>query len=221
MVTTNYRFLSSLGVGALLHDLGKLAVDLEILNKPGALSPEEWAHVRLHPVHGAQMSCTLPGVDKAAVVTILEHHMRYDAEGYPKRTMPRKQHLASRIVAVADSYDAMTSRRSYSAARVQDEAMLMLVRSAGSSLDAGLVRLFITLMGAYPPRSAVRLSTDEVAIVLAANRLDPVRPKVRIIASADGLLVEPTDVDLAEADDISIRGCIDPRMMNIQVEDFV
>jgi HD-GYP domain-containing protein (c-di-GMP phosphodiesterase class II) len=221
MVTTNYRFLSSLGVGALLHDLGKLAVDLEILNKPGALSPEEWAHVRLHPVHGAEMSSTLPGVDKAAVVTILEHHMRFDGAGYPKRTFPRDQHLASRIVAVADSYDAMTSRRSYSAARVQDEAMLMLVRSAGSSLDAALVRLFITLMGVYPPRSAVRLSNDEVAIVLTANRHDPVRPVVRIIASAEGNLIEPSDVDLSVAQDLSVRGCIDPRMMNIEVEDFV
>ncbi len=221
MVTTNYRFLSSLGVGALLHDLGKLAVDLEILNKPGALSPEEWAHVRLHPVHGAQMCEVLPGVDKAALVTILEHHMRFDASGYPKRTQWRKQHLASRIVAVADSYDAMTSRRSYSAARVQDEAMLMLVRSAGSSLDPGLVRLFVVLMGVYPPRSAVRLSNDEVAIVLTANRADPLRPVVRLIAAADGQLVEPTDIDLALVEEISVRGCIDPRMMNIQVEDFV
>jgi HD-GYP domain-containing protein (c-di-GMP phosphodiesterase class II) len=221
MVTTNYRFLSSLGVGALLHDLGKLAVDLEILNKPGALSPEEWAHVRLHPVHGAQMSSILPGVDKAAIVTILEHHMRFDGSGYPKRGEWRQQHLASRIVAVADSYDAMTSRRSYSAARVQDEAMLMLVRSAGSSLDPGLVRLFIALMGIYPPRSAVRLSSDEVAVVLTANRADPVRPLVRVIASAEGELIEPRDVDLAAAEGLSVRGCIDPRMMNIQVEDFV
>lgn len=221
MVTTNYRFLSSLGVGALLHDLGKLAVDLEILNKPGALSPEEWAHMRLHPVHGAQMSSTLPGVDKAALVTILEHHMRFDGSGYPKRNQWRKQHLASRIVAVADSYDAMTSRRSYSAARVQDEAMLMLARSAGSSLDPGLIRLFITLMGVYPPRSAIRLSTGEYAIVLAANRSDPVRPKIRIIADPDGHLIEPMDVDLEAVEEIAVRGCIDPRMMNIQVEDFV
>lgn len=99
--------------------------------------------------------------------------------------------------------------------------MLMLVRSAGSSLDPGLVRLFITLMGVYPPRSAVRLSTDEVAIVLSANRSDPIRPMVRIIASADGQLVEPSDLDLSTVEDISVRGCIDPRMMNIQVEDFV
>ena len=83
------------------------------------------------------------------------------------------------------------------------------------------MRLFITLMGVYPPRSAVRLSTDEVAIVLTANRVDPVRPVVRIIAAADGQLVEPTDVDLGAVDEVSVRGCIDPRMMNIQVEDFV
>ena len=221
MVTTDYRFLSSLGVGALLHDIGKLTVDLRILNKPGALTPEEWADVRQHPVGGAEMTALLPGVDKSAVVTILEHHMQWDGAGYPSRTPRRKQHLASRIVAVADSYDAMTSRRSYSAARVQDDAMGLLAQSAGTSLDPTLVRLFIQMMGLYPPRSVVRLSGGEVAIVLAPDERDPLRPVVRVIATGSGEFINPRDLPLIDYPELSVKGCIDARALNIEVEDYL
>jgi len=220
-ITNDYRFLSSLGVGALLHDIGKLTVDLSILNKPGALTPEEWAAVRQHPVGGAEMTALLPGVDKSAVVTILEHHMRWDGAGYPSRTPRRKQHLASRIVAVADSYDAMTSRRSYSAARVQDEAMALLAESAGTSLDSELVKLFIQMMGLYPPRSVVRLSGDEVAIVLHPDDRDPLNPTVRIIATGAGDFIEPRDIELSKYPELSIKGCLDPRALNIEIDDYV
>jgi HD-GYP domain-containing protein (c-di-GMP phosphodiesterase class II) len=220
-ITHDYRFLSSLGVGALLHDIGKLTVDLSILNKPGPLTPEEWAAVRQHPVTGAEMTALLPGVDKASIVTILEHHMRWDGTGYPLRSPRRKQHLASRIVAVADSYDAMTSRRSYSAARVQDEAMLLLAKSSGSSLDPALVRLFVGLMGLYPPRSAVRLSDGSVGIVLAPGEDDPLRPVVRRIADSEGVFLAPEDIDLLHVPELSVKACIDPRLLNIEVDDYV
>ena len=221
IITSDYRFLSSLGVGALLHDIGKLTVDLSILNKPGALSPDEWAAVRQHPVGGAEMTSLLPGVDKSAVVTILEHHMRWDGAGYPSRTPRRRQHLASRIVAVADTYDAMTSRRSYSAARVQDEAIALLAESAGTSLDPTLVKLFIQMMGLYPPRSVVRLSGNEVAIVLAPDEHDPLRPLVRVIATGAGDFIEPRDIALVKYPELSVKGCLDPRMLNIEIEDYL
>jgi HD-GYP domain-containing protein (c-di-GMP phosphodiesterase class II) len=140
------------------------AIDREVLARPGALEPDEWNEVRRHPVLGAQMASVMHGLDKAAVVTILEHHMRYDSSGYPARPLARRQHIMSRIVAVADAYDAMTSQRSYSAPRVPDQAMAVLAQEAGSGLDPELVRLFMGALGAYPPRSMVRLSTGETAI---------------------------------------------------------
>ena len=220
-ITSDYRFLSSLGVGALLHDIGKLSIDLEILNKPGALDPQEWDAMRRHPVMGAETTVLLPGVDKAAVIPILEHHMRWDGTGYPQRAPRKKQHLASRIVAVADAYDAMTSKRSYSAARVQDEAMLTLVKSAGTSLDPSLVRMFVRVIGIYPPRSVVRLSTGQVGIVLAPNTGSPLSPHVRIIASPTGEICTPEDVDLLVTTELKITGCLDPRLINIEVDDYV
>ncbi len=224
MVTNDYRFLSSLGVGALMHDIGKLAIDLEVLNKPGALTSEEWALVRQHPVYGAEVAAGMPGLDKASVVVILEHHMRHDLTGYPGRIPARKQHLASRIVAIADAYDAMTSRRSYSAARLQDEGMSLLARNADAAFDPALVRLFITLLGVYPPRSVVRLSTGETAVVTASNEHDVLRPHVRVISSPTGAMVEPFDVDLSDvraAGGRTIARCLDPEGMNVDVEDFL
>ncbi len=221
-ITDDYRFLSSLGVGALLHDLGKMTVDLEILNKPGALTPEEWAEVRNHSVSGARTAARIRGLDKSAIVIILEHHMRYDGSGYPARTPKRPQHLASRIVAVADAYDAMTSRRSYSAARVHDEAMELLVRSAGTALDPALVRLFVSMMGVYPPRSVVRLSDGATAIVLRPNAHDPLRPVVRVIADGDGaMLSEPVEIDLGAGGGPDIVRCLDPADLNIDIDGYV
>ena len=220
-ITDDRRFLTSLGTSSLLHDIGKLAIDAKVLNKPGALTPEEWALVRLHPVRGAEMAALIPGVDRAAVVAILEHHMRYDLVGYPQRTPRRPQHLSSRIVAIADTYDAMTSRRAYSAARPADEAMALIAKISGTALDPTLARLFIRLMGVYPPRSVVGLSNGEIGIVLRAGLHDPALPYVRIIAAASGNMIEPADVDLATVEGLRVSGCLDQSTLNIAVEDYL
>ncbi|MBE0476271.1 MAG: HD domain-containing protein [Coriobacteriia bacterium] len=222
VVTRDHRFLSSLGVGALLHDIGKMTIDLDILNKPGSLTPEEWASVRMHPVYGAETAARMPGLDKAAVVTILEHHMRHDLTGYPRPASERRQHVASRIVAVCDAYDAMTSRRSYSAARLQDEAMSLLAKNSGAAFDPALVRLFIGVLGVYPPRSVVRFESGEVGVVVGPSVSDPLRPRVRVIAGMDGGIVEPFDVDLSRDDSgRAIQRCLDPEGLNVDVGEYL
>lgn len=220
-ITHDQRFLSSLGAGALLHDIGKVTIDLSILNKPGSLSAEEWASVRMHPVFGAELAARMPGLDRAAIVTILEHHMRYDLTGYPRRNSERMQHLASRICAVCDAYDAMTSRRSYSAARLQDEAMSLLAKNCGTAFDPALVRLFIGTLGVYPPRSVVRFDTGEVGIVLESALSDPLRPTVRIIAGPDGTMLDPFDVELTTEDVRTIERCLDPEGLNVDVGEYL
>ncbi len=219
-ISNDYRFLSALGTGALLHDIGKLSLDQQVLNKEGGLTAEEWAHVRRHPVDGAQMVALMPGVDRSAIVTVLEHHMRYDGTGYPEVSTGRGQRLASRIVAVADSFDAMTSKRTYSAARVQDEAVSQLVQGAGTSLDPVLVRLFVQIVGIYPPRSVVRLTSGDVALVLQPGESEPMRPVVRIIARFDGEFIDPVDLDLAAVTDVGVAETIDARLLNIDVDSY-
>ncbi|NTW29003.1 MAG: HD domain-containing protein [Coriobacteriia bacterium] len=220
-VTDDRRFLSSLGIGALLHDVGKLSMGRDILAKEGPLSEAEWEVVYQHPVIGAEMVALMQGVDKSAIVTILEHHMRWDGEGYPAHESLRRQHLTSRIVAVADSYDAMTSSRVYSDPIVHDKAMEHLAESSGTALDPRLVRLFVGLMGVYPPRSVVQLSTGATGVVLAPGVNDPFLPTVRVFADADGTLIAPEDIALESAGGISVKGCLDPRRLNIEVDDYL
>jgi HD-GYP domain-containing protein (c-di-GMP phosphodiesterase class II) len=223
-LTRDYRFLSSLGVGALLHDIGEMSIELDTLNKTGPLTSDEWSQIRHHPVHGAEMTALTSGLDRASIVCVLEHHMRYDLTGYPQRTPPRAQHVASRIVAVADAYDAMTSQRPYSAPRMQDEAMNIMVRNAGSALDPTLVRLFVNLLGYFPPRSVVLLSSGETAIVVSPSPTDPAKPRVRVIADVGGQLTDPEDVDLSDAEQgggRSVLRCLDPSDMNVAVADYV
>lgn len=223
-LSTERRFLNPLGVGALLHDIGKTSVEFGVLNKPGALTSGEWDLVRMHPLYGAEAAAVMPGLDRAGTVIILEHHMRYDMDGYPTRNPRRPQHLTSRIVAVADAYDAMTSRRSYSAARLQDQAMEVLAKNAGTAFDPVLVRLFVQLMGVYPPRSVVRLDSGEVGVVLRPGETDVLRPMVRVFAAADGGLVEPQDVDLADAEQAAGRAivaCLDPAGLNVDIDEYL
>jgi putative nucleotidyltransferase with HDIG domain len=223
-LTRDYRFLSSLGVGALLHDIGKMSVELQVLNKTTPLTSEEWAELREHPVRGAEIATLTSGVDRASVVCILEHHMRYDLSGYPTRSIDRPQHITSRIVAVADAYDAMTSQRPYSAARMQDEAMGIIVKTSGTALDPTLVRLFVDALGYFPPRSVVLLSTGETAVVVSPSPADPARPVVRVIADSTGAFTDAFDLDLSDASQAggrSVLRCLDPTGMNVDIADFL
>lgn len=223
-LTRDYRFLSSLGVGALLHDIGKMSVPIETLNKTTPLTSEEWAELREHPIRGAEITTLTSGVDRASVVCILEHHMRYDLTGYPGRGFEHPQHVTSRIVAVADAYDAMTSQRPYSAPRIQDEAMGIIVKNAGTAFDPTLVRLFVDTLGYFPPRSVVLLTTGETAIVVSPSPADATRPLVRVIADRSGAFTDAFDLDLsdpAQAGGRSVVRCLDPTGMNVEIADFL
>jgi HD-GYP domain-containing protein (c-di-GMP phosphodiesterase class II) len=158
-----------LGLGALLHDIGRVVVDEAALSREGRLSNEDWAQVRLHPQEGALaiMAASGPGQELAAAVA-LEHHVRVDGGGYPNLS-GRRPSLFSRMVAIADSYDAITSYRPYRPARTPNEALHVLLGGAGTAYDADLLRLFIEMMGHYPPGSLLRLSGGEVVMITHAN----------------------------------------------------
>ena len=115
----------------------------------------------------------------------------------------------------------MTSRRSYSAARLQDEAMALLAASAATAVDPELLRLFVSMMGIYPPRTVVRLTDESVGIVLQPSEVDPLKPLVRVIAEPGGRMVEPMDLDLSKTEDLGVDRSIDGRTLNVDVEDYV
>jgi HD-GYP domain-containing protein (c-di-GMP phosphodiesterase class II) len=176
-----------LGLGSLLHDIGRVVVEDAALLKEGRLSNEDWAQVRLHPQEGALtiMAASGPGQELAAAVA-LEHHARIDGGGYPD-LQGREPALFSRIVAIVDAYDAITSHRAYRPARTPNEALHVLLSGAGTAHDADLLRLFIEMMGHYPPGSLLRLPGGEVIMVIPSD--DPSGAAV-VVRERDGSVVD-------------------------------
>lgn len=127
---------------ALLHDLGKAAIPLEIINKPGQLTDEEWEEIRKHPDSGCAILSTFENMHKVAPLT-LAHHERWDGKGYPNGLKGEEIPFLARIISIADSYDAMTSTRSYRTPLTRQEAIVELRRNAGQQFDPELVELFI------------------------------------------------------------------------------
>lgn len=151
------QLLHDMGLGALLHDLGKLSVPAELLTRPGPLDEEEWKLMKLHPELGALHICELEVASRLPALVAYEHHLRYDGlPNYPPLSTPRAPILASRMTAVADNYDAMTGRvqpRALSHA----EALHMLRQRSGNYLDPVLVETFCAL---FPDKPAASAGTD-------------------------------------------------------------
>ncbi|MEA1870856.1 MAG: HD-GYP domain-containing protein [Candidatus Bipolaricaulota bacterium] len=137
--------LISLSYAAYLHDIGKVKVPDEILNKPGPLTDEEWEEMRKHPIYGEQMLADKEFLADAAKL-VLAHHERYDGSGYPNKLKGEKIPVEARIIAVVDSYDAMTSDRPYRLALPQGEACWELRRNAGTQFDPRVVEAFLTVL---------------------------------------------------------------------------
>lgn len=186
--------LRMLGMGALLHDVGRVVVDEAALRNPGRLSNEDWAQVRLHPQEGASTILAASGTgQEIAAIMALEHHARIDGGGYPDLG-GRAPHLFSRVVAIADAYDAITSFRPYRPARTPNEALRVLLEGAGTAFDPDLLRLFIQMTGEYPPGSLLVISDGRVVMVTDSS--DGPRRGV-VVRSADGeVLGRPEPVEL-------------------------
>jgi HD-GYP domain-containing protein (c-di-GMP phosphodiesterase class II) len=197
--------LYDLGMAALMHDVGKSRVPLEVLNKKGALNDEEWKIMQSHPWMGMLTLFGLRGygeIPYRGIIVAHEHHMKIDLTGYPKSVRQRNLSLYTKIVAIADSFDAATSRRVYQENPIQpDQVLREMWENRRRGLDPALVKSFINLLGIYPVGTCVILDTYEIAIVHAANpRLElSHRPLVRLVCTPDGARLDQGPIaDLAE-----------------------
>ncbi|HVX88593.1 MAG TPA: HD domain-containing phosphohydrolase [Gemmatimonadales bacterium] len=200
--------LYDLGLAALLHDIGKARVPLEVLNKKGGLDEDEWKIMQAHPWLGVLTLFGLKGygeVPYRSVLVAAEHHMKVDLTGYPRVIRPREQGTYSRLVAVADGYDAATTRRSYQTVPIaSDKVLKEMWENPRRGYDRVMVKALINLLGIYPVGTCVVLDTFEVGIVAGANP-DPGmlnRPLVRLALDPYGNVIAPPGqlVDLAERD---------------------
>lgn len=182
--------LRVLGIGALLHDVGRVILDDPALRTVGSLSDEQWAVVRLHPQEGAEAILEVAGAgQEAAAVAALEHHVRVDGGGYPDLA-GRTPHAFSRIVAIADGYDAATSHRPHRPARMPQEALSSILEESGTAYDPDLAAVFARMMGRYPPGSLLRLEGGEVVVVTGAAGGGP---SAVVVRDAAGVPVEAGD----------------------------
>ena len=197
--------LADVGLAALFHDVGKCVIPLEVLNKPGEFTPDEWVVMRTHPVEGMLALVGSRGLGNTPARTAaaaFEHHLNFDGSGYPALATPWKQTLSSRVIAVADCYDAMTSARVYRRQPLAPPDVLRYMLSkSGTFFEPTLLKYFITCVGIIPIGTLVLLDGGELATVLRppADKDHAERPVVRIIAGADGTRLDPApEVDLRE-----------------------
>ncbi len=197
--------LYDLGMAALFHDIGKSRIPAEIINKPGSLTDDEWRLIAAHPWLGAVALFQMRGsqdLPYRAMVVAYEHHMKIDVTGYPRPVRPRTLSMFSKIVAVADSFDAATSRRAYQTTPLSPAQVMQEMRdNARRGMDPVVVKAFINLTGIYPVGTLVVLDTFELGIVHAVNPIPEMlsRPVVRVISDARGNLMHPGVLaDLAE-----------------------
>jgi len=200
LVGVDRDILIPAGVGAVLHDIGKVAVSPVVLNYPGRLDPAQWKEITIHPQEGALaiLAAGGPGSEIASTVA-LEHHARYDGTGYPVVTRDGKPHIYSRLVQIVDTYDAITSRRSYRRAESPQRALQVLMGGAGTAWDPDLVHAFIEMMGIYPPGSVVLTSTGETAVVVRPSE-EAGEPLACLVVkdAAGALLDDPEPIRLEQ-----------------------
>lgn len=190
--------LRDLGVGALLHDIGKLKVPESILKKPSQLTAEEFEEIKKHTVYGYELLKDNEKISIVSAYIAYGHHERLDGSGYPLQLKSESIHQCARIVAVADVFDALTSDRVYRK-RIKAHEVFEYITSIGlHHFDQMIVDRFVKNIALYPVGTGVVLSTGEKALVVRNNRNMPTRPVVRVVYDSNGCkLTSLCDLDLA------------------------
>jgi HD-GYP domain-containing protein (c-di-GMP phosphodiesterase class II) len=195
--------LADLGLAALFHDIGKSNAPLHVLAKGSELSEVEWRLLRRHPGDGVVSLAKLRGIrhlPKRMAAAAFEHHMGLDGSGYPSLGRPWKPSVSARIVAIADTYDAMTSGRVYQREPLAPAVALRKMLAMRQFFGPVLLKLFVNCIGIYPVGSLLLLDSNELAVVTrpAPEGVPPERPPVRLITDARGSAWDGPEVNLAE-----------------------
>jgi len=224
--------LADLGISAFFHDFGKTEIPRDILVKPGKLDEREREIIEHHPRYGAEKLIRLMEYSRLpvrAVNVAMEHHVNEDLTGYPRYQRKRHVNLFSKIVKICDFYDALTTKRPYrDRVFTTEETLNMMKEKSGVEFDPFILKVFADMMGTYPVGTLVLLDTGEIGIVFEVHPdpLLPSRPKVKIIADAEGRKIDGEIVDLTEksprtGDFIrTIVKSLDPHRYGISVPDY-
>ncbi|MCP1727114.1 putative nucleotidyltransferase with HDIG domain [Natronospira proteinivora] len=192
--------LETIAIGALLHDIGKAKIPDAVLNKPGALSDDEWRVMKQHPEIGHQLMAKSGGIPDVALHIILGHHRRITGAGYPDKFPSRELDTPILASAIADVYDAMTSDRPYHRGLAADRVLRDMQKSAKQTFGSDLMDAFIRCVGIFPVGSAVELGNGFIGMVISPGRKAKLLPQVVLFRDAKGIpLAQQQLVDLSLA----------------------
>jgi putative nucleotidyltransferase with HDIG domain len=190
--------LIEVGLCGLLHDVGKMKVPDEILNKPAKLTPEEFEAMKGHAVKGYQILVDKKNLSDSIANVALSHHEQVNGNGYPNQIRGTQISRLSRLIAIVDTYDAVTSARVYDKARAPMDAFKILLDNRDQHYDERLVTQFIEWMGVYPAGSIVEMKSGEIGIVIKVNKAQKLKPKVIFLTDAQKAPIKNRIVDLSK-----------------------
>ncbi|MBW2090848.1 MAG: HD-GYP domain-containing protein [Deltaproteobacteria bacterium] len=212
--------IRDLGLGAILHDLGKTQVPYHILNKEGPLDEIEYNTIKSHPVVGADMLEKTRKIPEKAVSIARYHHERMDGSGYPLGLSGKELNDFTIITGLSDVYDALTSDRVYRKSIPPHDALRAIFLLRGKQFDELWVEKFTQCLGIYPAGTLVKLNSEEIAVVLNVNRTNLLRPRVRIIFDSKGIPISGKKIiDLQETKflDLKILEVLNPKSLRLDL----
>jgi len=208
------------GLGGLLHDVGKMKVPNEILNKPGKLTDDEFTVMKSHASMSRDLLTGVPGVSEMVMQIAGEHHEKMGGGGYPRGISGDQISQIGRMTAIVDVYDALTSNRVYHKGKEPSEVLKKLMEWSGPHLDGDLVQHYIRTLGIYPVGSLVCLEGDRLAVVVEQGE-DLLRPLVRVVFDTKrGLRLTPKDLHLGRSSE-QITSYEDPADWNLNPYEFL
>lgn len=196
--------IEEIGLGAMLHDVGKIYIPLEVLNKPGKLTDEEFDLIKSHSELGFETLRKIHEIPFPVAHCALQHHERLDGYGYPRGLKGEEIHKYSKIISVADVFDAVTSNRVYRSPMLPHQGLELLYTGSGTQFESRQIELFKNCIAIYPQGLTVKLSDGRTGIVSKYNFTAAGRPIIRIIKDEENQQVKPYEIDLAARDNLTI-----------------
>jgi len=216
--------LLKLGLAGMYHDVGKARIPEAILNKPGKLTEAEFLIMKSHPLEGYKLMAKQPDLDPEILRAVVEHHERADGTGYPRALTGEAIGRFSRIIAVVDVYDALTSKRVYKDAMTPAKALGMMYQWRDKDFTPQAIESFIRCIGVFPVGSFVKLTGGEFGIVASVNPLRPTKPEVKVVMDAKMRPQIPRTLDLLELEGSGqaqdIAQVLNPAEYKIDLEPF-
>ena len=219
--------LQYIGIGAMLHDVGKMKVPDAILNKPGKLSPAEYHIMQEHATEGFNILSKKPNLSSIAIDIAHSHHERLDGEGYPRQIQETQISIYTRIVTIIDTYDAITSERVYSSAKSPATAFSILRNGSNKQFDKELVEKFIEWVGIYPVGSLVELKTGEVGVVIKVYREHKLKPRVLLVTDEKKIsgyekIIDLNRMDVHSSGDLyQVKGVLPNGAYGVQLQNYL